>query len=90
MKYKAIIALAIGLSLFLSTDTLAQSPKKILSKATKALGKKKARKAVNSWRKSGLITRVKDGTQGDFAMQATKPNLFNSKFVLIKTSNCKK
>jgi len=80
MKYKAIIALAIGLSLFASTNSLAQSPKKILKNATKALGKKKAIKAVNSWRKSGLITRVKDGTQGDFLMQASKPDLFNSKF----------
>ncbi|NNE99057.1 MAG: hypothetical protein HKN25_08565 [Pyrinomonadaceae bacterium] len=80
MKYKMFIWLAIGLSFILVPAGFAQSPNKVLKKATKALGKKKAIKAANSWRKSGLITRVKDGTQGDFMMQASKPNRFHAKF----------
>lgn len=80
MKYKAIIAIGIALSFVLPANGLAQSPKKILSNATKALGKKKAIKAVTSWKKSGLITQVSDGTQGELIMQGSKPDLFNSKF----------
>ena len=78
MKYKAI--LIIFLTLFLINTGFSQTPKQILKKATKALGKKKAIKAINSWKKSGLITRLADGTQGDFVIQGKKPNFFNSKF----------
>ncbi len=58
----------------------AQSAGKILKNATKALGKKKAVKALNSWRKSGLIIRESDGASGDFVMQATKPGFYNRQF----------
>ncbi len=78
MKHKSILLVAIGL--FLSINISAQSPKKILKNATKALGKKKAVRAVNSWQKKGLIIRKKDGASGEILMQAAKPNLYNATF----------
>lgn len=78
MKSKAIILTAI--CLILSIHLQAQSPGKTLKRATKALGKKKAIKAVNSWQKKGLIIRSKDGASGEIIMQASKPDLYNASF----------
>ncbi|NNE68436.1 MAG: hypothetical protein HKN33_17855 [Pyrinomonadaceae bacterium] len=72
--------LIVLLVLILTGGTVAQSPKKVLSKATKALGKKKLVKNLKSWKKSGLIIRESDGVSGDFLSQATKPGLYNSQF----------
>ena len=80
MKQKAIISIVIGLSLIFVLNASAQTPKKVLKNATKALGKKNAIKAVNSWQKKGLIIRRKDGASGDILMQASKPNLYNATF----------
>ncbi len=59
-----------------------ESAKNVLKKAEKALGKKSAVKAVNNWRKRGLIVRTSDGASGDFEMQAEKPGNFHAKFEL--------
>ena len=58
----------------------AQKPKTILNRATKALGKKKVVKSLDSWEKSGLIVRDSDGRSGNFLMQSVKPGLFNRQF----------
>ncbi len=60
----------------------AQSPDKILKQAAKALGGEKALKSVKSWQKSGLITRLKDGSEGEFHAQAVAPNYYNSLYDL--------
>lgn len=80
MKRNLFLTICAGLFLFLPTGLIAQSPSKILKKATKALGKKKSIKAVNSWQKKGLIIRRKDGASGEILMQAAKPNLYNATF----------
>ena len=81
MKQK-LLAIIIGLTLLLSIQTSAQSPKKILKLAQKAIGKKKKLMSIRSYRKQGLITRIKDGANGDYSEQGAKPDLFNSKFDL--------
>ena len=65
-----------------SVYTHGQSPSKILKDATKALGGKKALSAVSSWKKSGTIKRIKDGSEGEYHAQAVSPNLFNSLYDL--------
>lgn len=72
--------LAIFIALFISTNLLAQNPTQILSKATKALGKKSAVNAVRTWQKKGLIIRENDGASGEVLLQAAKPNLYNASF----------
>ncbi|MEZ5307387.1 MAG: hypothetical protein R2684_09605 [Pyrinomonadaceae bacterium] len=64
----------------LSGGALAQSPSKIVSAATKKLGKKKAINAVRSWTKEGLIVRDSDGASGNIKVQATLPGLYNRAF----------
>ena len=82
MKNKFLLSMAIGLLFFCAGNVQAQSPKKILKNATKALGKKKAVNAITSWQKRGLIIRLRDGASGEFLEQASKPDLYNSKFDL--------
>ncbi len=65
-----------------SINTLGQSPKSILKKATKAIGKTKALKSIQTMEKRGLIIRLRDGASGNYAMQTTKPGLYHSKFDL--------
>lgn len=60
----------------------AQSPDKILKQANKSLGGEKNLRVVKSWRKTGTITRLKDGAQGAFQMQASQPNFYNIRFDL--------
>ena len=65
-----------------STNIFAQSPKNILKQATKALGGEKALESVTAWKKSGLITRLKDGSEGEFHAQANAPGFYNSLYDL--------
>lgn len=60
----------------------AQSPDKILKQANKTLGGEKVLRGVKSWRKTGTITRLKDGATGAFEMQAMQPNFYNIRFDL--------
>lgn len=72
------------LTLFIvfSVHIPAQSPAKILKQANKILGGEKVLQNVKSWRKTGTITRLKDGATGAFEMQATPPNFYNVRFDL--------
>jgi hypothetical protein len=72
MKFTLLI-----LILLFSINTFAQSPGKILSQAEKALGGKKALQTAKSWRKTGTITRIKDGASGSFTEQASQPFFYN-------------
>lgn len=74
--------LALGLLTFFVNSVEAQNPKKILKQATKALGGEKALKSVSSWKKSGLITRLKDSSEGEFHALATAPGYYNSLYDL--------
>ncbi len=65
-----------------ATMTAAQSPDKILKRASKALGGEKVLQSVKSWRKTGRITRLKDGASGNFKEQAAQPNFYNALFDL--------
>jgi outer membrane lipoprotein-sorting protein len=80
MKRNLLFLIFLSLFVLAPVGVLAQTPQKILKNATKALGKKKAMKAVNSWQKKGLIIRRKDGASGEILMQATKPDLYNATF----------
>jgi hypothetical protein len=60
----------------------AQSPDKILKRANKALGGEKVLQSVKSWRKTGRITRLKDGASGNFQEQAAPPNFYHVAFDL--------
>lgn len=60
----------------------AQRAKDVLDRAEKTLGKKKAVKAVNSWRKKGLIVRSSDGASGEIVIQASKPDSYRISFDL--------
>lgn len=73
---KLYILIFIGLFFLYSPTVFAQSPSKILKQANKALGGEKALRSVQSRQKKGLITRVKDGAEGEIVMRAAAPNLF--------------
>ncbi len=60
----------------------AQSPSKILKQANKVLGGERVLQNLKSSRKTGKITRLKDGASGEFQMQAAQPNFYNAKFDL--------
>jgi len=79
MKLKFVIIL----SLIFSANLLAQTPSAILKKAEKALGAKKNIEKVNSYSKRGLITRLKDGMEGEIRIQAAKP-LFYHTFIQVE------
>lgn len=80
MKRGLTTLILLGLFFVVASETHARNPKKILSKATRALGKKRAVKSINAWRKKGLIIRDSDGKSGEFLEQATKPGLYNRQF----------
>ena len=65
------------LLLLFSISSFAQSPSKILSQAEKALGGKKALQKAKSWRKTGKITRLRDGASGNFTEQVSQPVFYN-------------
>ena len=69
--------------LFLSVNLLAQSPSTILKQAEKAHGGKKNLQKVNSYSKRGLITRLKDGMEGEIKIQAVKPVFYHT-FIQIE------
>ncbi len=60
----------------------AQSPGKILNRASKALGGEKTLLKIVSWQKKGSITRARDGVSGTFQMQAAQPNFYNESYDL--------
>ena len=60
----------------------AQSPDKILKQTNRVLGGEKVLQSVKSWRKTGRITRLKDGASGNFEEQAAQPNFYNAVFDL--------
>lgn len=60
----------------------AQSPGKILKQANKSLGGERILQSVKSWRRTGTITRTRDGATGAFEMQATQPNFYNVRYDL--------
>lgn len=82
MGYKLYLLLLIGVFGLNTGSTFAQSPKKILKGATAILGGEKALKSVDSWKKSGLISRLRDDSQGEFHAQAQGPHFYNSLFDL--------
>ena len=82
MRNKLYLFSFFGLLFLFSSISLAQTPSKILKNATKALGGEKALKSVDSWKKSGSITRLKDGSEGEFHEQAITPNYYHSLYDL--------
>jgi hypothetical protein len=78
MKNKFYLSLFIAIFLLSATGLSAQSPKKILKQASKALGGEKALKFVRSYEKRGTIKRVQDGMTGSIEIRSTKPNFYNS------------
>jgi outer membrane lipoprotein-sorting protein len=70
--------LILFLSLFAFTiSAFAQSPDKILKNAEKALGGAKNLRAVESWRKTGTIIRIRDGASGRVIEQTSQPSFYN-------------
>lgn len=65
-----------------SINIQAQSPNKILKQAEKALGGAKALQNARNARKSGTITRIKDGASGAFLTQSAAPNFYSESFDL--------
>jgi hypothetical protein len=82
MKYYSYCFALVILTALFTSSAAAQSPIQTLKKASKALGGEKALKSVKSWEKSGLITRVKDGSEGEFHARAISPNYYNSLYDL--------
>ncbi len=82
MKNKLYLFVIFGLFIVFSGNISAQSPGNILKNAEKALGGAKALKSVNSWQKSGSITRIKDGSEGEFHAQGSAPNNYHSLYDL--------
>lgn len=79
MKFKFVILFL----LILSADLFAQTPSAILKQAEKAHGGKKNLTKINSYSKRGLITRLKDGMEGEIRIQAVKP-IFYHTFIQIE------
>ncbi len=77
MKKFVVTFLFVGLCFVLAGEISAQSPQKILKAAEKVLGGKKNIEKVSSRQKKGLITRLKDGAEGNFMMQSAAPAFYN-------------
>ena len=75
-----LLLLVLILTFVSFADVAAQSPDKILKQATKNAGGEKALRAIKSWRKTGVITRVRDGASGTITVQAAQPNFYNAAF----------
>ncbi len=69
--------------LLLSVNLFAQNPTAIFKKAEKAHGGKKNLQKVSSYSKRGLITRLKDGMEGEIRIQAVKPVFYHT-FIQIE------
>ena len=73
MKFKfAVIFL-----LIFSANPFAQNPSTILKQAEKSHGGKKNLSRVNSYIKRGLITRLRDGMEGEIRIEAVKPVFYH-------------
>lgn len=59
-----------------SSSLQAQSPDKVLKQALKANGGEKAVKKIKSWQMKGRITRLSDGSSGNYFSSASQPNLY--------------
>ena len=77
MKQNLLFIVFVSLIFAVSANLFAQSPNKILNNASKALGGEKALKFVRAYEKRGVITRINDGSTGEFEMKATQPNFYN-------------
>jgi hypothetical protein len=73
MKFKFAVLFLI----IFSVNAFAQNPSAILKQAEKAHGGKKNLGKVNSYVKRGLITRVKDGMEGEIKIEAVKPVFYH-------------
>ena len=82
MKNRFYLLITVCFLALLSSNTSAQSPKTILKQATKALGGEKNLEAVTSWQKRGLITKLSDGSEGDYHAQANQPDFYNALYDL--------
>jgi len=79
MKLKS----AVLLLFIFSVSLFAQTPTAILKQAEKAHGGKKNLSKVNSYSKRGLLTRLKDGMEGEIRIQAVKPVFYHT-FIQIE------
>lgn len=79
MKLKFAIFLLLAFSISLS----AQTPSAILKQAEKALGGRKNIEKVTSYSKRGLITRLKDGMEGEIRIETAKPSFYHT-FIQIE------
>ncbi len=81
---RSFFTLTLFFSLFFISNApvSAQSPAKILKQATKKLGGEKVLQTLKSWRKTGTMTRIKDGANGVFEMQSAQPNFYNTRDIL--------
>ena len=82
MKNVLYLSVAVCFLAFFSTTVSAQSPKNILKQATKALGGEKNLEAVTSWQKRGLITKLSDGSEGEYQAQASQSDFYNALYDL--------
>lgn len=74
---------AIFFLLALSANLFAQNPSAILKQAEKAIGGKKNIDRVSSYSKRGLITRLRDGMEGEIRIEAAKPVFYHT-FIQIE------
>jgi hypothetical protein len=79
-RIRTLLTLTAAMIAAASISAAAQSPSKILSRASKALGGEKALKAVRSWQLKGKIERLSDGLSGRFESQASGGNLFGMSY----------
>jgi hypothetical protein len=78
---RILFALTISILLF-SALASAQSPKKVLKQAEKALGGKLAYLRLRSTVHTGRITRVSDGATGKYLQLTARPDVINTEFDL--------
>ncbi len=82
MKYNQVLPVFLFIIIAFASNGAAQSPTKIIKAANKALGGEKVLQNNKSYKKTGKITRLKDGATGNFQMQAAAPNFYNIEFDL--------
>lgn len=75
-KLKLLLVIYLGATLVAA----AQTPSTILKQAEKAMGGEKTLRRAVAWRKSGAITRERDGATGKIVMQFARPDLYNIQF----------
>ena len=80
MNYRKISSIIFFVFFAFTIYGAAQSPGKILSQASKALGGEKVWRNYKSFQKTGTITRLKDNILGRYQTQAETPNFYNVQF----------